>query len=229
MVSAVPGSGGGVSDLRLVGPTDKAPGRRAKKPGYKSVSKLDERVLETIVGYVRAGNFFNVACAAAGVTQATATDWLMTGETGGPLKPRPIHRRFALAIREAEAAAEAHAVLVVRKAINEGDARAAIEYLRRRHPERWGDRAALAVDHRMQVVHQATPAELAAFSGEGEIIDAEAYEELDGRPLDRSTGELTRTGRRGVATDLQQDVDEIRVAVDAVVEEEPGEDPHLEA
>lgn len=170
-----------MADLRVVKDGEKPePGsfnRRRISP--RNPGKLNKAVHDTIVGYIRAGNYFTVACRAAGVSPGAATDWLMTGETGGPLKPRPIYRKFALAVREAEAAAEAHAVLVVRKAINEGDARAAMEYLRRRHSDRWGDRG--QVEQRIEVVHRATPAELAAFAGEGEILEGEAYEELEER------------------------------------------------
>lgn len=170
-----------MADLRVVQEGERPPGSRNRRQlKRRNPGKLNQAVQDQIVQMIRAGNYFSVACRAAGVSISAATDWMMTGETGGPLKPRPIYRRFAEAVREAEAAAEAHAVLIVRKAINEGDARAAMEYLRRRHSERWGDRGQIQVDGRLEVTARATPAELAAFSGEGEVIvDAEVYEQLE--------------------------------------------------
>lgn len=212
-------------DLRVVKPgetTGEPPRPRSMRK--RNPGKLNAQVQNTIVGYIRAGNYFNVACRAAGVSVSAATDWIMTGETGGPLKPRPLYRKFAEAVREAEAAAEAHAVLVVRKAINDGDARAAIEYLKRRHPERWGDKGQIQHAGGLTVVHRASPAELSAFSGEGEVLDAEAYEELEAPTLTK--GHLERQ----LAEHPRQDHD---IVVDALQDDAPsdagrGDEPQVQ-
>jgi hypothetical protein len=139
---------------------------------------LTEPLMDTICQLIAAGNHLPVAAQAAGVAPNTAYNWRMTGATGGPLKPRPIYRRFAERVAVAEAQAESHAVLIVRKSISEGDARIAIDYLRRRHPERWGDRQISQIEH-THILRRASESELATFAGEHELIEADAYAELE--------------------------------------------------
>ena len=92
------------------------------------VTQVQERVVQAM----RAGNYAEAACRAAGIGESTFYRWMRRGEreAEGP------YRDFYDAVRRAEAEAEVHAVATVRKAMTESW-QAAIAYLERRHPERW--------------------------------------------------------------------------------------------
>jgi len=95
-------------------------------------TKLNPAVSERIVQALRAGNYAEAACRAAGIGPSTYYRWLELGqsEDSGP------HRDFLEQVRRAEAEAEVHAVALLRRAMPE-DWRAALAYLERRHPTRW--------------------------------------------------------------------------------------------
>ena len=95
-------------------------------------SKLSESVQGRIVQAIRAGNYGEQACRAAGISPSTYYRWLERGaeQTNGS------YRDFHDAVRQAEAEAEVHAVAIVRRAMAD-DWRAAITYLERRYPARW--------------------------------------------------------------------------------------------
>jgi transposase len=95
-------------------------------------TKLTAQLEEKVVQAIRAGNYAEIACRAAGIAPSTFYRWLERGEreTDG------IHNHFTQAVRLAEAEAEVHAVALVRRAMSD-DWRAALAYLERRHPARW--------------------------------------------------------------------------------------------
>ena len=95
-------------------------------------TKLTPETQERIVRAIRAGNYADAACRAAGVGQTTFYRWMQRGEAEaeGPF------REFRDAVRQAEAEAEVFAVATVRKAMTESW-QAAIAFLERRHPDRW--------------------------------------------------------------------------------------------
>ncbi len=85
---------------------------------------------------MRAGCDVEVACRAAGVSRSTYYRWKARGErehTGE-------YHDFVQALRAAEAEAEVHAVVVIRKAMYGGDWRASLAFLERRFPDRWSKR-----------------------------------------------------------------------------------------
>ena len=89
---------------------------------------------EAILAAIRAGCGPEQAAQAAGIAPSTLYAWKALGqqESDGPF------RRFFLRVRQAEAEAELSAVKVLRSAIeDDGDWKAALAYLERRHPERW--------------------------------------------------------------------------------------------
>ena len=95
--------------------------------------KLTPAVQERIVQAIRAGASAEVAAESAGIARSTFFAWLERGRAG--------ERRFtafAAEVKLARAAAEVHAVAVVRQAMNDGDWRAALAWLERRHPVEWG-------------------------------------------------------------------------------------------
>jgi transposase len=95
-------------------------------------TKLTPAVQERVLQAIRAGNYAEVACRAAGIAPSTYYRWLERGER----EPDGSYARFAEAVRLAEAEAEVHAVALVRRAMSD-DWRAALAYLERRHPGRW--------------------------------------------------------------------------------------------
>jgi hypothetical protein len=128
-------------------------------------TKFTAAVAERIVSAIRAGNYARVAAEGAGIHRDTFYDWLKRGDTGE--KP---FSDVSDAVARASADAEMRAVGLIAKAMDE-DWRAALEYLKRRHPDRWQDRAKYELktkldlsklsDHELAVlkdiVHKAQP------------------------------------------------------------------------
>ena len=96
-------------------------------------TKLTPEVQEKIVSLVRAGNYPEVAAQAAGIDPRTYYRWMEKGEDG----PAP-YGQFRHAVKEAQAAAESHAVTIIRKAAIDGSWQAAAWFLERSHPRKWG-------------------------------------------------------------------------------------------
>lgn len=97
-------------------------------------TKLTKKVEAAIVQSVRNGNYSEVAARAAGISPTTMRNWRARGEEGGA-KNAP-YVRFLAALTRAEAEAEERAVKALGDAFSE-DWRAAVEYLKRKNPERW--------------------------------------------------------------------------------------------
>lgn len=95
-------------------------------------TKLTPEVQEKIVSLVRAGNYPEVAAQAAGVGRSTYYDWMRWADEKG--KP---YSDFSEAVKEAQAAAESHAVTIIRKAAMDGSWQAAAWFLERSKAERW--------------------------------------------------------------------------------------------
>lgn len=95
-------------------------------------SKLTPKLTETICAFIRTGNFAKVAAEAAGISEATFYRWL--SDEGDQF------REFQESVARASAEAEVAAVEVLQAAFQD-DWRAALEFLKRRFPERWQDRS----------------------------------------------------------------------------------------
>ena len=107
---------------------------KGKKTGGRK-TKLTPEVQERIVSAIRAGNYANVAAEYAGIGETTFYRWLQEGreaESG-------IYRDFREAVKTAEREAEVRAVAMVQKAMPYNWT-AAMTYLERKHPGRWGRR-----------------------------------------------------------------------------------------
>ena len=109
-------------------------------PGRQS--KLTDEVQEAICQSIRNGNYAKVAAEAAKVSETTFYRWLEEGEKAKQGKKR----EFWESIKEAEAESEQNAVRVVQDAMPH-DWKAAMTYLERRHPERWGKRDKQTLEH----------------------------------------------------------------------------------
>jgi hypothetical protein len=98
-------------------------------------SNLTPEVQEKIVTAIRAGNYAQVAAVYAGITERTYYRWMELGEQarGGR------YLQFFQAVKAAEGEAEVRAVAIIQKKMPD-DWRAAMAYLERKHPKRWGRR-----------------------------------------------------------------------------------------
>lgn len=106
-------------------------------------TKLTPETQDKIIRALQAGNYFNAACKHARIDPRTGHKWMAWGrghsygkhqELPQDLEP---YKEFREAVMRASADAEVHAVAMIRKAMPD-DWRAAAEYLRRRHVDRWG-------------------------------------------------------------------------------------------
>lgn len=102
-------------------------------------TKLNDEVRDRIVQAILAGNYFETACQYAGISISAGYEWLALGE-GKERRGRKVadaHEKFAQAVRQAEAQAEVHTVAIIKKSLPENP-RLALDFLARRHPDRWG-------------------------------------------------------------------------------------------
>jgi hypothetical protein len=119
----------------------------ADRPGYNShmpkPRSFTPHAVAAIVDAVRAGNYANVAAAAAGIHRSTYFAWMSRGEAASEAIARgdPVGAEeepfadFHSRVRQAEAEAEMAAVASVREA--KGGWQAHMTYLERRFHERW--------------------------------------------------------------------------------------------
>jgi transposase len=99
-------------------------------------TKLTPQVQERIVGLIAAGSYAEPAARAAGISASTFYSWMERGQ----LEEDGIFREFREAIKRAEAEAEISAVKVVTSAMPRSW-QAAMTFLERKHPDRWGRRS----------------------------------------------------------------------------------------
>lgn len=142
-------------------------------------TKLTPDVHAKIVGLLRAGNYVETAAAAAGVDARNVRRWLARGARG----EEPF-AQFARDVDAAQGEAEARDVIMLGKAAESGEWRAAAFRLERRHPERWGQRI------EMRVKEQAVEQVLDVLRTR---LDPETYERVLAA-LAESEGEPEATG-----------------------------------
>lgn len=147
----------------------------------KLTPEIQKKIVEAILG----GNYFEVACVYAGVPKATAYEWIARGEGTDPDRPpNELYAQFADAVRHAEARAEIYAVTIIRQGFPDNP-RLALDYLARRHADRWGPKDTLAIYQKLAKETEAmTDEELAAFvaernrrEGQGTLPDERGPEE----------------------------------------------------
>ena len=96
-------------------------------------SKLTQKMQDEMVKLMQAGNYFETAAACVGVKADTARKWMLQGAK----QKRGKFYAFFIAIKEAEAFAEASALTRIRQAgarVWQADA----WFLERRMPQKWG-------------------------------------------------------------------------------------------
>ncbi len=118
-------------------------------------TKLTPEVQARIVEAIEAGNYIEVAAAAAGISKFTFYGWIQRGTD----EPDSIYSNFANAVEKARATAEARSVARILKAGNDGTWQADAWYLERSAWQRWGRRTQVTGDQgeaiKVQVDHKA--------------------------------------------------------------------------
>ena len=113
---------------------------KGRKTGGRR-TKLTPETHQKIVSAIRAGNYCTVAARYAGIPEGTFFRWMQRGrhEDSG------IYREFHDAVKDGESAAEIRAVATVQKHM-EGNWQAAMTFLERKFPNRWGRRDRLKLE-----------------------------------------------------------------------------------
>lgn len=102
-------------------------------------TKLNLETSSAIVNALKIGATRKDAAGAAGVEYQTFLNWMETGR----IAKSGMFFEFFDACAKAEHSARLKYLGTIAKAAQEGDWRAALEYLKRRDPENWGDRQSL--------------------------------------------------------------------------------------
>lgn len=114
--------------------------------------KLDERTRDILIEALANGCYRETAARLAGIHISTLYRWLETGEADHENNKTSLFRDLYEGANRAEAAAEAHALAVIRNAMPL-DWRAAAHFLERRYPAQWGRKDAVKVEHSGRVAH----------------------------------------------------------------------------
>lgn len=114
-------------------------------------SKLTPEVTKRLTEAIRAGNYYEAACAYAGIAYSTFREWMVRGEKAKSGK----YREFMEAIKKAEHEAEVRMVAMWQKHMPE-NWQAIATFLERRYPDRWGRRMDVRQDIKQEVQGQVT-------------------------------------------------------------------------
>ncbi|MEM1182106.1 MAG: hypothetical protein AAGM22_27405 [Acidobacteriota bacterium] len=111
------------------------------KPQGGRPSKLTPEVQDRIITAIRAGNYSRVAAEYAGISERTFYGWLRRGKKA----KSGLYREFWCAVQRAEREAEVRAVAMIQKSMD-GNWRAALAFLERKYPSRWGRKDRLSIE-----------------------------------------------------------------------------------
>ena len=107
---------------------------------------LDPQVRETILEYIRKGNYIKTACMAAGVSERTYYDWVAEAERGGGNGHSEIYSQFLLDLKKARADNIAfHVANIHTASLKNNQWTASAWLLERMNPAEYGKRLELEV------------------------------------------------------------------------------------
>ncbi len=106
-------------------------------------TKLSDEVKDKLVDAISQGNYYEAACAYAGISYSTLREWINKGEEEGAEKE---FSDFSEAIKKAEADAEVAMVKAWQKHIP-NNWQAIATFMERRYPDRWGRKDRSQVEH----------------------------------------------------------------------------------
>lgn len=98
-------------------------------------TKCTPEITEKVAEAIRDGLYAESAATLAGIGERTYYSWMKRGDAGD--EP---YVQFRLAVKKAEAEAEAASLAVIRGAAQDGTWQAAAWYLERKFPARWSRR-----------------------------------------------------------------------------------------
>jgi hypothetical protein len=102
-------------------------------------SKLTAELKERFMDLLEAGNYPEVAASACGIGRTTYYRWMEQGKADEAAGKRSDYRDFREQIERARDTAETHYVGILMRNANEArDTKAAVEWLQRSAPDRWG-------------------------------------------------------------------------------------------
>lgn len=101
-------------------------------------TKLTPERQQKIVELLQAGNYASIACQSARISEETYYSWKERGKRDKDNYKTTLYSEFLEAVETAEARAEADMVLLIKNSAINGNLQAAVFYLERKHPDRWG-------------------------------------------------------------------------------------------
>lgn len=104
-------------------------------------SKLTPELTKKLLLQIKAGNYFETACAFVGIDYSTFRKWMVKGEKAS----QGVYFDFFHAVKQAESEAELRIVAHWQKSIPD-DWRSAEKFLAKRYPQRWGNREFISAD-----------------------------------------------------------------------------------
>ena len=114
-------------------------------------SKITPEITKKIAGYIKSGNYPEVAASLAGIDRSTFYRWIKKGNNA----KSGLHKIFCDSIKEAEDYAEAAAVERVRKAGDENWT-ALAWWLERKHPKKWSRKQQIDLEHSGEIKQKVT-------------------------------------------------------------------------
>lgn len=148
-------------------------------------TKLTPERHDKIVQAMRLGSYADVAARHGGIGSTTYHKWMRWGKRDKDADTDSIYRAFRSAIKNAEADAELRAVQVILTAMPESW-QAAMTFLERRYPSRWGRRGRLDISSEGGPLIQVNVdgAALGLTEGSPKPIDRDANQVIDITPED---------------------------------------------
>lgn len=116
--------------------------------------KLNPGMIDALSEYIRKGNYAVVACQLCDIDQSTLWHWMDQGTKDYEAGLENLYTKLIIALKRAEADAEALMVKTARDAaVEKKDGYLAITVNERRHPERWGrkDRTRIDINEKKQI------------------------------------------------------------------------------
>ena len=136
-------------------------------------------MIEALSLAIAKGNYTVTACQLCDIDQTTLWHWVDQGTKDYEAGLENIYTKLIIALKRAEAKAEAELVNVVRESATiKKEWLPAMTFLERRHPDRWGRKDRTKVEVSGKVEHRIEYVEIEL--DRGQIIEGEAREIIEG-------------------------------------------------
>lgn len=109
-------------------------------------TKFRPEIVEKLLGAIAEGNYYDTACAYAGINYTTMQTWIKKGIEEGPESP---YYHFLMQIKKAEQEAEMGMVKQWKKHMPE-DWKAIATFMERRWKQKWGRNSNIVIDQNVQ-------------------------------------------------------------------------------